>query len=176
MKKKVKVLVGLVVLLGFFGQASVAHASSIEEDVEVALDGVFEIVEPEGKEVGIMDIFEDNMSDLFYTVLAEGQGNIRYYILAPKSDVQHLIVSVEEGNPEAKYAWDSITKTLADSASSIQTVLVDSETDPKANHYVLIMLDYEDYGKYVFATHDGDVLYDGLNGIDEMDTILDLME
>ena len=38
------------------------------------------------------------------------------------------------------------------------------------------MLDYEDYGKYVFATHDGDVLYDGLNGIDEMDKILDLME
>ena len=171
-----KVLVGLVLLLGLFGQANIAHASSMEKDVEIALEGFFEIVEPEGKEVGIMDIFEDNMSDLFYVVLAEGQGNIRYYILAPKTDVQYLIMSVEKGSSEAKYAWDSITKTLADSASSIQTVLADSESNPKANHYVLIMLDYEDYEKYVFATHDGDVLYDGLNGIDEMDKILDLME
>ena len=121
-------------------------------------------------EYDIIEAVENSMED-YEVVLVSSDTNeeVYIYVLVPKNN--HLLYIAEDayrGDFESIQFWNEFTDVLRETSVYMQ----EHASTLTGNKYAVMILNPEDYEYFMWMAFDGEVAYDYINGIDDVDVLL----
>ena len=171
MKKFISIITMFIMSITLLSVPVQARVSETELLEALELNQLTPVETINSYEYKIIESFENTMEDFeVILVSSDFQEDVYIYVVVPKyNNFLYIAEDAYSGDIESIQFWDEFTGLLSESSVFIQSIAAQGTKDK----YAVMILHPEDYKYLLWMGFDGEVAYDYVNGISDVDVLLD---